>query len=280
MSQEGWVDVGGRNTELSRGGWLDVGGGRLRWTAAGEGAPLVLLHGFSFDQRLWDPQVGPLSKQHRVVRYDLRGFGSSTNPAGGYRHIDDLRVLLHSLNIERAVLVGLSLGANVALAYAIQHPQEVAGLVLASPGLAGHHWAVQRPPEAVAAHAASYGVAAGRKFWLEQPIFASTRRYPRARIAVEEMVQGYNGWHWQNADLQQPGPDVRAGLAALPVPALVISGDLDVDGYREIAAEIAAALPNGQLARFADAGHVMNMEEPERFNSRLLEFVGEIATRG
>jgi 3-oxoadipate enol-lactonase len=264
---------------MSQEGWVDVGGGRLRWTAAGEGSPLILLHGFSFDQRLWEPQMGPLSKQHRVVRYDLRGFGSSTSPDGGYRHTDDLRMLLHSLNIERPVLVGLSLGANVAMAYAIQHPQEVGGLVLASPGLPGHHWVVQRPPEAVAAHAASYGVDAGKKFWLEHPIFASTRRYPRTRVAVEKMVNGYSGWHWQNADLQQPGPDVRAALATLQVPALVISGDLDVDGYREIAAGIAAALPRGQLARFADAGHVMNLEEPERFNSRVLEFVREVETR-
>jgi pimeloyl-ACP methyl ester carboxylesterase len=264
---------------MSQEGWVDIGGGRLRWTAAGEGSPVVLLHGFSFDQRLWDPQMGSLSKQLRVVRYDLRGFGSSTSPTGGYRHIDDLRILLHSLNIERAVLVGLSLGANVALAYAIQYPQEVAGLVLASPGLPGHHWAVQRPPEAVAAHAASYGVDAGKKFWLEHPIFASTRRYPRARVAVEEMVRGYSGWHWQNADLQQPGPDVRAALATLQVPVLLISGDLDVVGYREIAAGIAAALPQGQLARFAEAGHVMNLEEPEQFNSRVLEFVREVEKR-
>jgi 3-oxoadipate enol-lactonase len=264
---------------MSEEGWVDVTGGRLRWTAAGEGSPLVLVHGFSFDQRQWEPQIGPLSMQHRLVRYDLRGFGSSTRPVGGYRHIDDLRMLLRALGIERPVLVGLSLGANVVLAYAIQHAQEVAGLVLASPGLPGHHWAVQRPPEAVAAHAASHGVAAGKKFWLEHPIFTSTRRYPQARVAVEEMVNAYSGWHWQNTDVQQPGPDVRAALTALQVPALVISGDLDVAGYREIAGEIAAALPHGKLARFPDAGHVMNLEEPERFDSLVLEFAAEVAPR-
>ena len=101
MSEGEWVDVGGRNAELSGGGWVDVIGGRLRWTAAGEGSPLVLVHGFSFDQRQWDPQIGALSEQHRVVRYDLRGFGSSTSPVGGYRHIDDLRILLGSLGMQR-----------------------------------------------------------------------------------------------------------------------------------------------------------------------------------
>jgi pimeloyl-ACP methyl ester carboxylesterase len=120
-------------------------------------------------------------------------------------------------------------------------------------------------------------VAAAKKFWLDHPIFTSTRRYPRARVAVEEMVNAYSGWHWQNADLQQPGPDVRAALARLQVPTLLISGDLDVAGYREIAGEIAAALPRGRLARFPDAGHVMSLEEPERFNSLVLEFAAAAA---
>lgn len=258
---------------MSSAGWVAVDGGRLHWDAAGEGSDLVLLHGFSFDSDLWTPQLAPLSAQRRVLRYDLRGFGVSTKPTGAYRHVDDLHVLLTSLGITRPVLLGLSLGANVALAYAIQHPREIAGLVLASPGLPGHRWTVPRPPEAVAAHAGLNGVAAGKKLWLEHPLFDSTRRYPEARARVAQMVERYSGWHWENSDSQLPGPDVRAGLAALRAPTLVISGDRDVEGYREIAAEIAATVPGGRLLRFAEAGHVMNLEEPQRFSAEVVKFV-------
>src|SRR5580698_7355265 len=139
---------------------------------------MILLHGFSFDLRSWDPQLPALSVQHRIVRYDLRGFGRSTDPSGPYRHLDDLRVLIETLDLPRPILVGLSLGANVALAYSIAHAAQVGGLVLASPGLPGHRWRIPRPPEAAAAFAAEHGVAAARKFWLEQPIFDSLRAHP------------------------------------------------------------------------------------------------------
>ena len=248
------------------------GGGRLQWDASGEGTPVVFLHGFTFDRRLWQPQVAALSAQLRCVRYDLRGFGGSSVPTGPYRHIDDLRALLARVNIARPVLVGLSLGANIALPYAMEHPQDIAGLVLAAPGLPGYHWRMQRPPEAVAAYSMTHTVAETRQFWLDHPVFASTWRYPAARSLLKDMVRDYSGWHWRNADPQQFGPDIRAGLAGLRVPTLVMSGDQDVEGYREIAAEIAATLPNARHVRYPAAGHVMNLEQPDAFNTHVLEF--------
>ena len=248
-------------------GTVDVEGGRLYWQAAGRGTPMILLHGFSLDHRSWDPQIASFAARHRVVRYDLRGFGASTVPRGPYRHLDDLRTLTQMLDVRKPVLVGLSLGANVALAYAIAHAEEVGGLVLASPGLSGHRWFKPRPPEAAAAFAAKYGVAAGKKFWLEHRVFHSLRGCPEAYRAVAGMVGDYSGWHWQNADPQQPGPDVRAGLSTLGVATRIMSGDLDVDGYRQIADEIARAVPGAGLKRFAMGGHVMNLEQPAEFTA-------------
>jgi pimeloyl-ACP methyl ester carboxylesterase len=257
-------------------GTLDVEGGRLYWQTTGRGTPMILLHGFSFDHRSWDPQRQAFAAQHRVVRYDLRGFGASTVPQGPYRHMDDLRALTHAFNLEKPVLVGLSLGANVALAYSIAHPKDVGGLVLASPGLPGHRWLNPRPPEAAAAFAAEHGVAAGRRFWLDHAIFRSLRAHPDAYRTVAGMVGDYSGWHWQNTDPQQPGPDIRAGLGTLGVATLVISGDLDVEGYREIAGEISRSVPRASLQRFANGGHVMNLEQPAEFTMQVLRFVASL----
>jgi 3-oxoadipate enol-lactonase len=254
-------------------GTVDVEGGSLYWESAGRGSPLVLLHGFSLDRRSWDPQMLPLSARYRVVRYDLRGFGRSTLPIGPYRHLDDLRTLTQTLGLCKPVLVGLSLGANVALAYTITHAVDVSGVVLASPGLPGHRWRTARPPEAAAAFAAEHGVSAGKQFWLDQPIFRSLRDHPEASRAAVEMIDDYSGWHWQNADPQQPGPDIRAGLRTLTVPTLILSGDLDVEGYREIAEEISRAAPQARLMRFEKGGHVMNLEQPAEFTAQVLRFV-------
>ncbi len=254
-------------------GTIEVQGGHLYWEAAGRGTAVILLHGFSFDCRSWDPQMPALAARHRVVRYDLRGFGASTVPSGPYRHLDDLRALTDALTLRRPVIVGLSLGANVALAYSIAHAKDVAGLVLASPGLPGHRWLTPRPPEAVAAYAAQHGVMASKRFWLEQPIFDSLRDYPDAYRMVAAMVGDYSGWHWQNSDPQQPGPDIRAGLRSLRVPTLIVSGNRDVAGYREIAEEISVSVPQGNLVRFEKGGHVMNLEEPAEFTAHVLRFV-------
>jgi 3-oxoadipate enol-lactonase len=256
-------------------GTVDVEGGRLYWEAAGRGMPVILLHGFSVDHRSWDPQMVSFAGQHRVVRYDLRGFGNSAVPSGPYRHLDDLRALIQALGVSQPVLIGLSLGANVALAYSMVHANDVAGLVLASPGLPGHPWRKTRPPEAAAAFAAEHGVAAGKQFWLEHPMFSSLRDHPAAYRSVAGMVGDYSGWHWQNADPQRPGPDIRVGLRALMVPTLVMSGDLDVEGYREIAQEISLVAPRASLRRFAEGGHMINLEQPAEFTAQALRFIEE-----
>ncbi len=261
---------------MSHRGSIEVADGSLSFEAGGQGPPIVLLHGFSFDSGMWDPQVEPLRRSQRVLRYDLRGFGSSTLPKGPYRHIDDLHRVLDYLHIERPILLGLSLGSNIALAYALEHPENVSALVLASPGLPGHPWAVQRPPEAASAHAAKHGVAAGKQFWLAHPIFESLRAQPEVQAAVADMVSRYSGWHWSQVDVQLPGPDVRGGLASVRPPVLVISGEHDVAGYREIAAVIAASVPCGQLVKIAGAGHVVNLEQPAEFNARVIDFIGRV----
>jgi 3-oxoadipate enol-lactonase len=257
--------------------FIDVAGGRFSFEEVGSGRPIVLLHGFSFDSGLWDPQVESLRRSHRVLRYDLRGFGASAVPTEPYRHIDDLHDILGALQIERPMLVGLSLGSNIALAYALEHPDSVAGLVLASPGLPGHPWAVTRPPEAAAAYAAEHGVDAGKQFWLAHPIFASLQSRPGVAAAVANMVSRYRGWHWAQADMQLPGPDVRARLEAVKPPVLVLSGEHDVAGYREIAAVIASRVPRGRLVRVAGAGHVLNLEQPADFTRQVLEFATRTA---
>jgi pimeloyl-ACP methyl ester carboxylesterase len=258
-------------------GVTDIEGGQLHWQAAGRGPAMVLLHGFSVDRRSWDPQMNSFAVSHRVVRYDLRGFGASTVPCGPYRHADDLHALMRALEVRRPVLVGLSLGANVALAYSTVHADEVAALVLASPGLPGHRWSETRPPEAAAAFAAEHGVVAGKNFWLAHPIFNSLREHPAAYRKVADMVGDYSGWHWQHADTQQPVPDVRAGLRTLDIPILVMSGDRDVQGYRDIAAEICRAAPRAQLRRFAQGGHMINLEQPSEFTDEVLRFLEEQA---
>jgi len=251
--------------------------GTLACEETGSGAPVVMLHGFSFDQRMWDPQFLPLGDRHRVIRYDLRGFGASGPPAAGHGHVDDLVALLDDLAIDRACLIGLSLGANVALATALAHPDRVDGLVLASPGLPGHRWSQERPPEAALAVAARDGVDAAKRFWLDHPVFASTRAYPEARAALEEMVADFPAHQWRDGPASAPLPAFSDRLGAVTVPTLVVNGELDVDGYREIGDVIFHRVPRATHVTVPAAGHVMSLERPEEFEHAVRPFLAQLA---
>ena len=113
-------------------GRVAVDGGTLYYEARGSGPAVVLLHGGGLDLGMWDPQVEPLARSFRVIRYDARGHGRSTARMGPYSTLEDLRRLLDHLGVARAHLVGLSMGAGVALDFAINHPERVSKLALVS----------------------------------------------------------------------------------------------------------------------------------------------------
>ena len=260
----------------------DVNGTTLAYELAGSGPPIVLLHGFSFDMRSWDGQLAAFAAHHTVLRYDLRGFGRSALPdntegAEPYSHIDDLVALLQAPELGSlgpAHLVGLSLGANVALGCALERPDMVRGLVLVSPGLMGHRWREERPPDAAMAYARHHGVEATRAFWLAHPLFASLADYPEAGARLAAVVADYSGWHWQHRNPMRPFTATAADLPGVRAPTLVVSGGRDVTGYREIADVLSAGIPGAQRFTLSEAGHVLPMEVPERFNARVLAFLG------
>lgn len=110
-------------------GFLDVPHGRLYYEVAGAGQAVVFVHGFTLDTRMWDDQWTVFGERGRVVRYDLRGFGRSEAEPVPYSDLDDLLALLNFLDIERAHLVGLSMGGMVLVHFTLAHPRRVHGLV-------------------------------------------------------------------------------------------------------------------------------------------------------
>ncbi|HEY7769762.1 alpha/beta fold hydrolase [Longimicrobium sp.] len=141
----GGARVGGVSPAVVDTGRVAVQGGELFYEARGQGPPVVLLHaGARYDHTMWDGQVQALARRHRVIRYDLRGFGRSSRPSGPFSPPADLLRVLEALGVERASLVGLGMGSGVAINFALQHPERVDRLVLASLGAPPPN--VPRPP--------------------------------------------------------------------------------------------------------------------------------------
>jgi 3-oxoadipate enol-lactonase len=257
-------------------GYVEIGGGRIHYELTGSGPDIVFVHGFSLDMRSWDKQVEAFAGHYRILRYDLRGFGGSSLPSDPYDHCEDLAALMDRLDIRRPVLVGLSLGANIALRFCLTHQERIAGCVLASPGLPGYPWREVRPPDAARAYAHAHGVEVGKLFWLGHPLFASLSKKPEARAATHAMVADYSGWHWQHGDPQKAAINVAERLSAATVPILILSGAHDVEGYREIAQILGTRIAGATVEVIGTTGHMINLEEPELFNDRLRAFAREI----
>jgi pimeloyl-ACP methyl ester carboxylesterase len=114
-------------------GSVAVPGGEIRYSLAGAGPPLVLLHGGRLDRTMWDPLMPRLAAAHRILRWDARGHGASTAPASPTASAaDDLLILLDRLGIRRATIVGYSMGGGTAVEFAIRFPERVERLILIS----------------------------------------------------------------------------------------------------------------------------------------------------
>jgi len=273
-------DAGMSVTEITT-STLTLPGARLAYEVAGDGPPVVLVHGFGLDLRMWDPQVEPLAARFRVVRYDCRGFGASGpfDPAVPYTHADDLLALLDHLAIEDAALVGLSFGGRVVLQTALAAPPRVRGLALLGAVLDGVPWdpASAQALEEVTRQVQTRGLLAGRAAWLSHPLFAAARERPDLARHLADMVAGYPGQHWLGQDAHRPpAPQLIDVLEQVRRPALVAVGQHDVPGFREMSVVLARRIPGARYHVVADAGHMINLEQAPAVNDLLTRFLADL----
>jgi pimeloyl-ACP methyl ester carboxylesterase len=248
----------------------------LYYEAAGEGPAVVLVHGGLVDGRLWDDQMEPLSRRFRVVRYDLRGYGKSAAPAGQFWPTEDLRALLDFLKIERATVVGLSLGGIVAADFALEHPERVERLVFVGAGLRGD----RQPPDekSMAAYRALVSEGPEKYFetFLKADLLAGLRERPRARERMRAMMlDNYKALSYLSAGLaQSPEPPTVERLGRINFPTLVVVGSLDSRNLLNIADTLAAGIPGARKVVIPGASHHPPVETPAEFNRALLDFLG------
>jgi pimeloyl-ACP methyl ester carboxylesterase len=258
-----------------RSGFLDIEDGRLHYQVAGAGDPIVLLHGFCLDARMWDGDVERFARDHTVVRYDLRGFGRSSLPVAPFTHTGDLRALLAHLEIDRAHVVGLSMGGGVALDFALTHPGAVRSLVLADTIVSGFKWQENGAIMGAAGEAAkSGGIEAGKKQWLANPLFAPALRTPDVAMRLGAMVRDYSGWHLVNDSPQRAlQPPAWERLGDVAARTLVLVGRLDLADFRAIADRLVREIPGARGQVFDGVGHMVNMEAPVLFHDHVARFL-------
>jgi len=253
--------------KLNDGGWL-------QYAVAGDGDPVVFIHGFGLDLSMWDPQWPVFAQRHRAIRYDLRGYGDSSLPDKPYSHEDDLLALIDFLDARPAHLVGLSLGGRVALRIAAQAPEAVRSLTLADPALDGHVWSDDwlRRWRTMTDAAQRGGPGEAKKLWQAHILFEQARGRPEVALSLQAMIDRYSGWHLGHSDPgRAPERPLAQILSSISIPALVILGEHDLPDFQVIARRLAKEMPHASLRTIAGSGHMSNLEAPQVFNQLVLE---------
>jgi 3-oxoadipate enol-lactonase len=256
-------------------GFAEVNGARLYYEAMGKGPAVVLVHGGLVDSRMWDAQMKPLSKHFRVVRFDLRGYGRSPAPTAEYYPHEDIRALLDYLKIEKASLVGLSLGGIVSADFALEYPARVERLVLVGSGLRGDKQ--PRDPKTTNAYqvGAREGVEKYFEAFMQSDMLAGLRERPKAREAMHRMmVDNFKASEYITRGLpQSPEPPTAERLAQIKPPTLVVIGSLDGRNLQNIADTLSTKIPNARKVVIPNASHHPPVETPKEFNRILLDYL-------
>lgn len=248
--------------------------------AAGEGAPLVFLHGFPLHRGMWASQLASHGRERRCVAPDYRGFGESTagtTPLSMEAIADDVAALLDHLQIDRAVVVGLSMGGYAAFAMLRRHASRVAGLVLAHTRAAADDDAARTKRDELIALARAEGSAAvaerqvtgllGKSTRERRPELVARTRAMLAEASVESIVAG--------TEALRDRPDATPQLRTIAVPTLVVCGDEDtVTPAKEMRA-MAERVPHARVVTLDECGHLGNLEQPRAFDEALRAFVHE-----
>ena len=253
---------------------------KLAYDDRGRGMPLVFLHGFPVDRRMWSAQVAELSSIRRVIAIDLPGFGQSPKRAGFSIDdlADDVHALLKSLDAVPCVLAGWSMGGYTALALARKHPDALRGLILidtkAEPDNVDQKAGRAKMIEVVR----TGGAEAVADQMIPKQLAPGTvsSRPAIVRQLRTLMLQCDPGSIEQGLIAMRDRRDQTDLLASIRVPALVVVGDADAITPPAIAEAMARKLPSAKLTIIKGAGHAAPIEQPSQVNSAIGEYLQSI----
>lgn len=266
-------------------GYVSTPQGRLYYEETGEGPPLVLLHVGVADLNSWDDQFEVFGERYRTVRYDAMNYARSDTASGPFSNHEHLRAVMDALGIEKAALVGVSMGGGTAIDFTLTWPERVTALIAVAPGLGGYDYAndealtsareeINRLDEAGDGAGAIDGIV---RLWVDGP----NRTPGQVDATVRQRVADAMKVMWERGD-----PEFEAGELELPAisrlgeiktPTLVVYGSGDVRALVGASQAVAENVPGAEMAVIEGLGHVPHMERPGEFNRLVMDFLAKNA---
>jgi pimeloyl-ACP methyl ester carboxylesterase len=265
-------------------GFLEVAGARIYYEIEGAGHPLLLIHGGLGSLRMWDEQVPVLADRYRVIRYDTRGYGRTESADVAYSNRADAAAVLDHVGAASAHVIGQSRGGMIALDFLIEQPNRVDAFVSVASGVGGFEAelpdGIDRPP------------------WDEmEGLWEAQRWEPLAELETQVWVDGWgqpptrvdpnlrrkvSGWILENYQAEKPegkpspmDPPAAQRLADVRAPTMVMIGEVDEAAGVVAERHLAASVSGARLVTFPGVAHMIHLEQPDRFNRLVLDFLAE-----
>ncbi|MEU6147482.1 alpha/beta hydrolase [Streptomyces sp. NPDC047081] len=269
--------------------YIDSNGVNLYYEDTGSGQAIIWVHEFAADYRTWEAQIRRFSRDYRCITYNARGYPPSDVPenkdAYAYEHYrEDLRNVMCALGIERAHIVGLSMGAYAGIQFAMKYPARTLSLVFSSGGSGSQ----QKDREKFRCETDE-----GADRLLQEGMESGARGLAMGATRVQLLNKDPRGWEefrrclsehstlgsaltLKNYQALRPSLyDYEEQLKELDVPILLAVGDED-DAVIEVNLFLKRTLPQAGLWIHPQTGHAMNLEEPDQYNSRIAEFLSAV----
>ncbi len=262
-----------------------VNGIKLYYEEAGSGVPVVFVHEFAGDWRSWEPQIRFFSSRYRAVTFSARGYLPSDVPDSPEHYsqdlqIEDLKGLMDALQVEKAHICGLSMGSYTTLLFGIKYPDRARSLTIAGSGYGSgkNREEFHRSIAQIAEQMLKAGIRAVSESYTLGPARVQLRnKNPRAyeefRRHFEEHSARGSGYTFLGVQMKRPSiTSLGEELKKMALPVLIMLGDEDEQGI-EGSLFMKRHIPRAGLEIFPRSGHALNLEEPERFNRSLLDFI-------
>jgi pimeloyl-ACP methyl ester carboxylesterase len=264
--------------------FAEINGVRMHFDVQGDAEQaLVLIHAGVANLNIWDEQISAFSPHFKTLRYDVRGWGETPDPAGKYTEYDDLSSLLDHLEIKSCAVLGNSNGGRIAIDFAIAFPHRVSKLIVVAPGLGGFDYPndsfdeEQSKKQAEALKAGDIELAAEieAQMWFDGPNRRADQVDPKLRAKALEMMlhtlklpEGIG----EGSILQPPA---AGRLSEIEASTLVIMGDQDMESLYPVADALEHEIANAKRVTMPGLAHLPSLENPELFNQIVLDFLSE-----
>ena len=256
--------------------YADVGDYKFHYNEYGDNSKqtIILLHAFTLDSRMWEADAGYFSNRYHVITPDFKGHGKSDAPLSGYtrdERVADIMRVVDKLGVDTFHLAGLSYGGTTALGIALEHPDRLTSLTLIGTSAAGYKLGTKI--SRIDQIAREKGIEAAKKKWIQTSLLWYTHEQSELKEFIKGMMEEHSGAVW-NDPLRGCYPQLNDidKVGSIDIPTMILVGDAD-KMFLPLSVKLQQLIPKSELSVIPDCGHLVNMEQPEKFRQIFLEFI-------